>query len=319
MKTVLITGGSGLVGRALSDLLLEKGYKVIWLSRERYVKADIPRYRWDYRKGEIDEKALEQADIVIHLAGSNLSEDSWTRAKKQRIVESRVKSAALILAKWKEMDKKPEAFISASAVGIYGNDISDEVLDESADGRMEDFLSRTCRKWEAEAQRFTDELGARSVMVRQGVVLSGKSDAFRKMLFPTRYGLGARMGNGRQYMSWIHIDDLCAMYLKAIEDAAMQGPYNAVAPEFMTNTEFMRTLARVLRKPFFLPRYPAFFMRLFMGEAADMLLGGSRISSEKIRKAGFEFRYPSAEQAIKACVDAVNKEVEEKRSGQGRR
>ncbi|HBX45519.1 MAG TPA: TIGR01777 family protein [Porphyromonadaceae bacterium] len=319
MKTVLITGGSGLVGRALSDLLLEKGYKVIWLSRERYVKADIPRYRWDYRKGEIDEKALEQADIVIHLAGSNLSEDSWTRAKKQRIVESRVKSAALILAKWKEMDKKPEAFISASAVGIYGNDISDEVLDESADGRMEDFLSRTCRKWEAEAQRFTDELGARSVMIRQGVVLSGKSDAFRKMLFPTRYGLGARMGNGRQYMSWIHIDDLCAMYLKAIEDAAMQGPYNAVAPEFMTNTEFMRTLARVLRKPFFLPRYPAFFMRLFMGEAADMLLGGSRISSEKIRKAGFEFRYPSAEQAIKACVDAVNKEVEEKRSGQGRR
>ncbi|HBL34325.1 MAG TPA: TIGR01777 family protein [Porphyromonadaceae bacterium] len=319
MKTVLITGGSGLVGRALSDLLLEKGYKVIWLSRERYVKADIPRYRWDYRKGEIDEKALEQADIVIHLAGSNLSEDSWTRAKKQRIVESRVKSAALILAKWKEMEKKPEAFISASAVGIYGNDISDEVLDESADGRMEDFLSRTCRKWEAEAQRFTDELGARSVMIRQGVVLSGKSDAFRKMLFPTRYGLGARMGNGRQYMSWIHIDDLCAMYLKAIEDAAMQGPYNAVAPEFMTNTEFMRTLARVLRKPFFLPRYPAFFMRLFMGEAADMLLGGSRISSEKIRKAGFEFRYPSAEQAIKACVDAVNKEVEEKRSGQGRR
>ncbi|HBG41026.1 MAG TPA: TIGR01777 family protein [Porphyromonadaceae bacterium] len=319
MKTVLITGGSGLVGRALSDLLLEKGYKVIWLSRERYVKADIPRYRWDYRKEEIDEKALEQADIVIHLAGSNLSEDSWTRAKKQRIVESRVKSAALILAKWKEMDKKPEAFISASAVGIYGNDISDEVLDESADGRMEDFLSRTCRKWEAEAQRFTDELGARSVMIRQGVVLSGKSDAFRKMLFPTRYGLGARMGNGRQYMSWIHIDDLCAMYLKAIEDAAMQGPYNAVAPEFMTNTEFMRTLARVLRKPFFLPRYPAFFMRLFMGEAADMLLGGSRISSEKIRKAGFEFRYPSAEQAIKACVDAVNKEVEEKRSGQGRR
>ncbi|HBX20212.1 MAG TPA: TIGR01777 family protein, partial [Porphyromonadaceae bacterium] len=271
MKTVLITGGSGLVGRALSDLLLEKGYKVIWLSRERYVKADIPRYRWDYRKGEIDEKALEQADIVIHLAGSNLSEDSWTRAKKQRIVESRVKSAALILAKWKEMEKKPEAFISASAVGIYGNDISDEVLDESADGRMEDFLSRTCRKWEAEAQRFTDELGARSVMIRQGVVLSGKSDAFRKMLFPTRYGLGARMGNGRQYMSWIHIDDLCAMYLKAIEDAAMQGPYNAVAPEFMTNTEFMRTLARVLRKPFFLPRYPAFFMRLFMGEAADML------------------------------------------------
>lgn len=308
MKTILITGGSGLVGRVLSEQLIAKDYKVIWLSRERFVKADIPRYRWDYRKGEIEEEALEQADIIVHLAGSNLSEDAWTRLRKQRIVESRVLSARLILDRLKKMDKKPDAFISASAVGYYGTETTEHIFGENDDPDKSDFLSRTCRKWEAEAQRFTDELGIRSVMIRSGVVISPKSEAFLKMLTPIRFWLGAPIGSGKQYLSWIHIDDICGIYLKAIEDRSMNGAYNAVAPEFITNAGFMKTLAKVLRKPFFVPRVPAFLMRLIFGEAAEMILRGSRISSQKIQDAGFEFRFDTAEKAIMDCIDKTQEE-----------
>ena len=162
----MITGGSGMVGRKLSDLLIENGYRVIWLSRERYVKAHIPRYRWDYRKGEIDSEAVEQADMIIHLAGSNLGDGSWTRLKKQKIVESRVQTAKLLLETVKKMNKRPEAFISASAVGFYGSVTGEKIFTEEDDPAHNDFLSRTCRKWEAGVFRFRNELGVRTVALR---------------------------------------------------------------------------------------------------------------------------------------------------------
>ncbi len=201
MKTILITGGSGLVGRKLSRLLIEKGYKVIWLSRERYVKAEIPRYRWDYRRNEIDKEAVEQADVIIHLAGSNLGEDSWTRQKKQSIVESRVQTAQLLLDTLKSMDKKLDAFISASAIGFYGVKTTDKIFTEKDASVESDFLSRTCRKWEDAAFRFQQELDVRTVALRTAFVISKNSDAFRKMVLPTRFGLGAPIGSGNQYMS----------------------------------------------------------------------------------------------------------------------
>lgn len=318
MKTILITGGSGLVGRALSELLVSKGYKVIWLSRERYVKADIPRYRWDYTKGEVDEEALEQADVIVHLAGTNLSEGVWTRLRKQHIVESRVLSAQLLLEKVKEMDKKLEAFISASAIGYYGKGITDKVYTEEDSPTESDFLSRTCRKWETQAQRFSDELGIRSVMIRTGFVVSSKSEAIHKMIFPTRLWLGAPIGSGKQYLSWIHIDDLCNIYLKAIEDTTMNGAYNAVSPEYTTNAGFMKALARAMKRPFFFPNVPAFFIRLFFGESAELILQGSRISAQKIQDAEFDFQYNTSENAITAIVTQIEAENEQK-SKRGRR
>ncbi len=313
MKTILITGGSGLVGRKLSRLLIEKGYKVIWLSRERYVKAEIPRYRWDYQRGEIEKEAVEQADIIIHLAGSNLGEDSWTRVKKQSIVESRVQTAQLLLDTVKSLDKKLDAFISASAIGYYGVKITDTIFTEEDAPTDSDFLSRTCRKWEDAAFRFQDELNVRTVALRTAFVISKNSEAFKKMVLPTRFGLGAPIGSGRQYLTWIHIEDLCHMYLKAVEDTTMQGVYNAVSPEFINNADFMHTLARVMRRPFFMPHVPRFIMRLIMGEAADMVLGGSRISSKKIQDAGYKFQYDTSKKAIRASLKAIKEKEESRR------
>lgn len=311
MKTILITGGSGMVGRKLSRLLVEKGYRVIWLSRERYVKAEIPRYRWDYRRNEIDVEAVRQADVVIHLAGTNLGEDKWTRHKKQTIVESRVKTANLLLDTAKSVGKKFDAFISASAIGYYGLNVSDKIFTEKDVVADDDFLSRTCRKWENAAFRFQEEMSVRTVVFRTGFVISKHSEGFRKMMLPTRFGLGAPMGQGKQYFTWIHIEDLCKLYLKAVEDTTMQGIYNAVSPHFTTNSDFMRALAKVMRRPFFVPCVPSPLIRLVMGEAADLILYGSRISPEKILDSGFEFRYDTAHKAIDAALKAI-KEKEDK-------
>lgn len=302
MKTILLTGGSGMIGRKLSDLLIEKGYQVIWLSRERHVNGSIPRYRWNYLKNEIDREALEQADVIIHLAGSNLGEEAWTRRKKQEIVESRVQTARLLLETIRSMPKKPESFISASAVGYYGMQTSDRIYSEEDLPAQNDFLSRTCKKWESAAFAFRDELGMRTVALRTAFVISKESDAFKRMSVPARFGLGAPLGSGRQYLPWIHLDDLCRIYLNTVEDSRMQGIYNAVSPQQITNAEFMKVLAKEMKRPFFIPRIPAFILRLFMGEAAGMILEGSRVSPQKIVDAGYQFLYPTAMEAIRSSL-----------------
>lgn len=305
MKTVLITGGTGLVGSRLTELLIEKGYRVLWLSRERNLHADIPTFKWDYRNNIIDSEALEQADAIIHLAGSNLGEGAWTEARKKQIVESRVLTAELLLERLKSTGRMVDAFISASATGYYGLGVGERIFTEEDVLTENDFLSTTCRKWEDAAFSFNKLPGVRTVVLRTGFILSGDSEAFKKMVLPTRLGVGSPLGGGRQYLSWIHLDDLCRLYIKALEDSTMQGIYNAVAPEYITNARFMRTLARVMKKPFFFPAVPVFMMRLVMGEAADMVLGGSRISSQKIQDAGYRFQYESAEKAITASLSAA--------------
>ncbi len=302
MKTVLITGGSGMIGKRLSDLLIEKGYKVIWLSRERFKNAKIPRYRWDYRKNEIDIEALEQADIIVHLAGYSLGEDSWTRHKKQVIVESRVQTSKLLLDTCKSINKTLEAFISASAVGYYGMVTDDKIYTESDKPARNDFLSRTCKKWESAAFRFDEELSVRTVAIRTAFVISGQSDAFKKMTLPVRIGLGAPLGRGSQYFNWIHLDDICGIYIKAIEDVNMRGVYNAASLEYSTNAEFMKKMAKAMNRPFFMPKIPSFLIRLIMGESSGMVLEGSRISSQKIVDEGFEFSFPTSDQAIKDSI-----------------
>ena len=291
-----------MIGRHLSDKLIEKGYDVIWLSREKHIKAEIPRYKWNLLAGEIDEEALEEADVIVHLAGVGIAEGRWTEVRKRMIVGSRVRSAHLILDKLKAMNTKVDAFVSASAIGYYGAETTDRVFIEDDPHDATDFLGATCYNWEEQAKQFTSDLGVRSVSIRTGVVLSKDSELITKAILPIKWWMGAPLGKGSQYMNWIHIDDLCDIYIKAIEDETMQGAYNAVAPEYTTNAEFMKTMAKLLRKPMFLPRVPEFVFRLFLGEAAQIILEGSRISSQKIRNTGFEFKYKTIHDALKAIL-----------------
>lgn len=313
MKTVLITGGSGMIGRRLTEMLLKKGYDVIWLSREKHIKAEIPRYKWNLLTGEIDQDALEEADVIVHLAGVGIAEGKWTEARKRMIVGSRVRSAQLILGKLKNMDTKMDAFISASAVGYYGAVTTDKIFTEEDEYAKNDFLGETCYKWEEQAKQFTTDMGIRSVSIRTGVVLSKDSDLVTSAVLPTKWCLGAPLGKGTQYMNWIHIDDLCKIYIKAIEDETMTGAYNAVAPEHTTNAQFMETIADLLDKRMFMPRVPEFVFKLFLGEAAEIILEGSRVSAQKIQDAGYDFKYRTLRKALKQILFNQKKKKSKKK------
>lgn len=293
---ILITGGTGLIGKELGRKLKQKEYSVAVLSRHKNHDTDIQTYLWNPEKNEIENGAIETADYIIHLAGANISEKNWKKERKKVIVDSRVKTADFLYSKIKKSGNILKAFISASAVNYYGTVTSDKIFTED-DPPANDFLGITCRKWEESAFRF-QKLGIRTVIIRTGVVLSGKGGALSKMQLPVRLGIGSPVGSGRQYLPWIHIDDLCNIYIKAIEDSKMDGAYNAVAPDHITNKDFMKTIARVQKMPFWAPKVPAFVMKALYGKMADILLKGSRVSSARIREAGYTFRFSSLESAI---------------------
>ncbi|MDD2327396.1 MAG: TIGR01777 family oxidoreductase [bacterium] len=250
----------------------------------------------------MDREAVEQADAIIHLAGANLGEKRWSDARKEEIVASRVETSHLLFDILQETGHQIEAFVSASAIGYYGTAVTDKVFMEEEKPLGSDFLSETCRRWEEAAFRFSDLPGVRTVALRTGFVVDRDSDAFGKMLLPTRLGVGSPLGSGNQYLSWIHLEDLCRLYIHAVEDPMIKGIYNAVAPQQVTNAQFMRSLAKEMHRPFFFPSVPAFLLRLVMGEAADLVLGGSRISAQKVLDSGFQFRYERANEAIRASI-----------------
>ncbi len=305
MATIIITGGTGLVGRFLSKKLKDKGYSVAILGRASQKVAEITTYTWDIYKNEIEKEAIEKADYIIHLAGANISESKWTAKRKKLIIDSRVKSAQLIFEKLKENTKQVKAFISASAIGYYGTISTDKIFSET-DAPANDFLGETCRQWEQSADRF-EELGIRVVKIRTGVVLAKHGGALAKMITPIKLGIGSAIGNGRQYLPWIHIEDLCDIYIKAIEDTQMNGAYNAVAPDHKTNRDFTETLAHVLRKPLWFPNIPAIVMKIIFGKMSVMLLKGSRVSSEKITNAGYKFKFPNLKGALVNLLVENNK------------
>lgn len=296
MATVLLTGGSGLIGRHLCRCLKEKGYEVTVLSRSRKNSSAISTYIWDIEKMEIEGEAIDNADYIIHLAGENIGEKRWTARRKQQIINSRIKTGQLLFEKVREQHKNLKAFISASAVGYYGAITSKSIFSEN-DPPADDFLGETCKKWEQTADRF-QESGIRTVKIRTGIVLTKQGGVLSRLLTPVIMGIGSAIGNGKQYMPWIHIEDLCGIYIKAIEDVLMEGAYNAVAPDQKTNEEFTLTIARVCKKPFWFPHIPGFIIRLLLGEMSKMLLKGSRISSDKIQRSGYKFMFPDLESAL---------------------
>jgi hypothetical protein len=287
---VLVTGSSGLIGSALCSALTRDGHTVRPLLRTRQ-----PARFWNPDAGKLAPDVLEGNEAVVHLAGENIA-GRWTAEKKLRIHDSRLKGTRLLCEAIATLPTPPRVLVCASAIGYYGNR-SDEVLREDSKPGS-DFLAHVCCEWEAATKPAADA-GIRVVNLRFGVVLSGRGGALAKMLTPFRLGAGGIIGDGRQYWSWVALDDAVAAIQFALTNETLNGPVNVVAPNPATNREFTKTLGRVLRRPTLLPM-PGFAARLAFGEMADaLLLASQRVEPAKLRAAGFQFRFPQLESALR--------------------
>lgn len=296
-KNVLITGGTGMIGSRLTPMLQEKSYEVSHLSRSRTGKEAVKTYLWDIQKKEIEPEALQQADYIIHLAGAGIADSRWTESRKQIIVKSRTETTRLLHDGLAQLGQhKVKAFLSASGISIYGSDTGSTEIYESSP-KSDEFIADVVKQWEASVDEIS-RLNIRTVKLRTGIVLSMQGGALPKIVQPIRLGAGAPLGSGQQYMSWIHIDDICRMYIHALEKEEVQGVYNAVAPRPVTNKELTQTAAKILHRPLILPNVPAFALRLAFGEMASIVLGGNKLSNQKIENAGFDFRYKRVEAAL---------------------
>ena len=306
MPTVLLTGGTGMIGTHLQNFLLENDYSIIVLIRnEKQRKSsdkNISYAKWNVEKNEIDKDAIAETDYIIHLAGANVAEKRWTDKRKKEIIESRTKTGTLLVKSLKEIPNKVKAVISASAIGWYGADTNESRLH----GFKEDapaannFLGNTCKLWE-ENIKPVEQLNKRLAIFRFGIVLSEKGGALDEFKKPLKFGIAGILDDGKQIISWIHIDDLCRLLLFAIENENISGIYNAVAPQPVTNKELTLTLAKNMRGKFFIPVHvPAFALKLALGELSVEVLKSATISSEKIIKAGFNFLYPSINTALES-------------------
>jgi uncharacterized protein (TIGR01777 family) len=290
--TVLVTGSTGLVGTALVKLLKAGNYTVKQLTTRREKAVQEGYYFWNPTTGEIDPEALSDIQSIIHLAGSSIGEGRWTTKRKKEILESRTLSTQLLYKELTARNIRLQSFISASATGYYGGKTSETIYDEYSPAGT-DFLAKVCVEWEKAADLF-QQTGIRTVKLRTGVVLAPQAPALAKMLLPIKLGVGSPLGNGRQYMPWIHLDDLCAMYLRALTDETMTGAWNAVAPSHLTNRQLMKALSDKLKKPFFFPPVPAFLLKLVLGEMAILITDGSRVVPRRFNAAGFEYQHPDS-------------------------
>ncbi len=304
MPTVLITGGTGLVGKAISQLLISKGYSVIVLTRQIPNNAPTAQKNirfavWNVKTKNIDIDALQQADYIIHLAGAGVMDKKWTSAYKAEIVSSRVESSKLIAEKLQQHPNKVKAVISASATGWYASGKNLHTEDEPADNS---FLGNTCRLWEESVESFS-ALGKRLVKLRIGIVLSKHGGALKEFMQPLRFGIAAILGSGKQIISWVHIDDLCRMFLHAMETESLSGVYNAVAPEPVTNKILTSTLAQKMKGKFYLPAHvPAFILKIMLGQRSIEILRSAAVSSKKIEAANFNFQFKTIDAALENIV-----------------
>ena len=297
MQTVLITGGTGDIGHRLTQLLQQDGYQVSYLSRSNKSIPNTTVYQWDIKKGHIDPQAIATADHIIHLAGAGIADERWTDDRKAEILNSRTQSTDLLADALARNTHHVKSFIGASAIGYYGGDTKDRPLTETSSGGT-DFLAQVVRAWER-AEDKVAALGIRTVKMRTGVVLSMSGGALPKLAQPVKLGAGAPIGSGQQYISWIHLDDLCRLYIRAIQNESWQGVYNAVAPDPVTNETLTRAIADVLHRPMILPNIPNFAIKLLYGEMAIVVTGGNYVLNKRITdETDFQYEFGDLRNAL---------------------
>jgi uncharacterized protein (TIGR01777 family) len=289
---VAVSGITGLIGSALRDSLAADGASVLAITRQPTLPP-LESISWDVENGRFDATALEGVDAVVHLAGEPIAQ-RWNGRRKQAIRESRVKSTRLLVEGLKSLARKPKVLVSGSAIGFYG-DRGDEILDERAPAGT-GFLAETCQEWERVAMEAMG-LGIRTAVLRTGIVLSTRGGALKTMLTPFRLGAGGPVGSGKQWMSWIHIDDIVGAIRFLLENDELMGAVNGTSPEPATNADFTRALGKALSRPAFLPA-PTFGLKIAFGEMASVLLEGQRVLPKKLQEAGYRFRHPKLDAAL---------------------
>ncbi len=305
MSSVLITGGTGLIGKELTKRLVAKGYEVIILTREIKVKtapqAGVSYALWDVKAQKIDTVAVTKVDHIIHLAGAGIADERWSEKRKEEIKNSRVDSSKLIVQALKDHPNKVQTVVSSSAIGWYGDDKDLKSKQAFTEDMPADrgFLGETCKLWEESIQP-VEALGKRLVRIRTGIVLSNDGGAFKSFKLPVKFGIAAILGNGKQVISWVHIADICDMYIYALKNPSLTGPYNAVAPHPVSNKSMTIQLANTLKGKFYVPIHvPAFVLKTMLGELSVEVLKSTTVSSQKIEQAGFIFQYPDLPSALK--------------------
>jgi len=301
MQTVLITGGTGMVGSALTKLLLRKGYQVIVLTRKPQISKvhNVSYAVWDISKGYIDPLAIQKADAIVHLAGAGVADKRWSKKRKQEIVDSRVLSGKLLVKTLAEIPHQVKTVVSASAIGWYGPDTDQSLYQGFVETDPVDdaFLGDTCKKWEESVQPLKT-LGIRLVTLRIGIVLNKQGGALAEFIKPAQFGMATVFGTGKQMVSWIHYNDLCKMILFGIETKSTQGVYNAVSPEPVSNKNLIIAITKKLRG-FYIPiSVPSFVLKLMLGEMSIEILKSAKVSSNKIQEADFNFDYPTLHSAL---------------------
>ena len=294
---ILITGATGLLGQALTKSLIEKGHEIIKASRKDPI--DDAHVKWSVEDGFADPDKLEGIDVVVHLAGENVSGLRWTDEKKKAIRDSRIQGTRNVVDAISKLKNKPKTFIASSAIGFYGERGDEEMTETSPPG--DNFLAGVCKEWETESRR-AEDAGIRTVLLRTGIVLSKDGGALSTMLLPFKMGVGGVVGSGKQWMSWISLIDEVAIINFCIENESIRGAVNAVAPDPVTNAEFTKTLGEVLYRPTFLP-LPEFAVSMIFGEMGDaLLLASTKVLPKRLEDAGFEFKFPNLKEAIDHAV-----------------
>ena len=295
IKRVLITGGTGSIGRQLTKALLQQGYEVSLLSRKPGNDPLVRTFTWNVNAGHIDENCIEGVDAVIHLAGAGIADKKWTEQRKKELTDSRTNSIALIYHLLKTRPNQVKRIISATAVGYYGNRADEILSEQSAAG--EGFMSECCIAWERAIDK-GKTLGLPIVKFRTGVMLDKNTGALPQMALPVKLFAGAPLGNGKQWIPWIHHTDVIGMYLFALENETLEGVFNMVAPEPATNKQLTKAIAKQLHRPVWPINLPTFVLDLLLGEMSIIVLGSTRASAEKIESAGYVFKHTRLAEAL---------------------